>query len=74
MAEYQAKSLGQVTATGGAADPDLAAEIAKDTRQLMAYPALETHVDAVSPRGETVAAVVIGRFPSRRFSCQRGAR
>lgn len=49
--QYQTKSLDQLSATGDAADPDLAAELAKDTRQLMAYPGMDTRVDGIGPGG-----------------------
>jgi hypothetical protein len=41
--EYQTQTIGQVSVLGGAGDSDLVAEIERDTRQLLAYPSMDTH-------------------------------
>ena len=47
--EYQTQTIGQVSVLGGADDRDLVAEIKRDTRQLMAYPSMDTHAALSSP-------------------------
>lgn len=40
--QYQTQSHSEVTATGGAHDPDLAADVVRSTRELMAYTTMDT--------------------------------
>jgi hypothetical protein len=46
--EYQTQTIGQVSVLGGAGDRDLVAEIERDTRQLMAYPTMDTRSELSS--------------------------
>lgn len=47
--QYQTQSHSEVTATEGAQDPDLAADVVRSTRQLMAYTTMDTTAKPASP-------------------------
>jgi hypothetical protein len=51
--EYQTRSIGQVGASDGRVGTDLADEIARDTRQLIAYSQMDTRADLAPERKAT---------------------